>query len=448
MNNRKATFFSFIYRGLSSAISFLTIIATGRFLGVADRGQLQFSQVLLNGSQNFLGGYTNWYGYALPKRGEDTENIIQTGNLILCVASIFIWIVLTPLTWWLVTHHILLEAWGWMVICMPLAFLFNYATRILNALHDITWLNRSNLAQPLVFLLVYLVLLAIHPGREADRLFYSYCIWSASWVFAVILSLTAAYHRVAQRVGSWKKALGIGFSKVEWRGTVSYGSWSSISNIVHYFNYRVDYFYVLSTLGKTIFSIYGTAVGAAEVLNTLSQSIVSVVFARMTGAAHDDAISVTTKASRQSLITSTGFAFIIALAFPFLFMLLGHHGAYLKAILPFWILLPGLIFKAASNILLQYATNSLGQPKTAIWMNGLAVIINLACCVPLVHFFGMVGAALASTCAYFFGFVAYCFWFARVTGTSQRALWQLRKEDFIPYWEIILLAKKKFARSA
>ncbi|WP_258109897.1 lipopolysaccharide biosynthesis protein [Alicyclobacillus sp. SP_1] len=437
MNDRKTTFFSFIYRGLSSVLGFLNAIVVRRFLTVEDVGQLQYSQVLLNGGQNFLAGYTNWYGYAIPKRPTETTRIAQMGNLVVFGACLLLWAIALPVTLVLVHRAGLPAAWAWTMLSLPLALLFNYGTRVLNALHDIRWLNRANIAQPLSFLVFYLSLFLIHSPKLEQRLTISYILWTSSWILAVLIALVAAYRRLNTRARKGENVLRWRFSAVDWRGTFAYGSWSSVSNVVHYLNYRVDYFYVAAVLGPRTMSIYGTAVAVAEVLNTLSQSIVSVVFARMTGANREDAIAVTTMASRQTIITSTLAATGMAIVFPFLFPLFGHHDVYLEAVVPFLILLPGLIFKAASNILLQYATNSLGQPKTAIWMNGLAVLLNLAVCVVLVQHFGMRGAAAASTIAYILGFAIYCVWFGRVSKSPARALWLLRRSDFVPYFDIM-----------
>lgn len=443
MIDKKHTFFSFIYKGTGSALTFLNSIIAARFLSIVDRGDYQAASVNANAGMQFLSGYTSYYGYALPKRPEDKMYIVQMGNLFVFIVSFIIWLCSLVLIVIPNPYFSMDGLWAWTLVTTPLIFIFGYGTRILNALHEISWLNRANLAQPLLLLCIYLPFSLFSNLSEVNRLKASFIIWSFSYVLAVVFTMTMAYRKLHLKgVLKWR------FSRKEFRGTLSYGSWSSVANFVSYGNYRIDYWFVqyaatvTGVLSRDIFSIYGAAVTAAEVLNTLAQSIGAVVFARMTGGHRADAIAVTGIATRQTLISSTFAAIGMSVIFPFLFATYGHHHAYDKAIIPFFILLPGLIVKAASNIVIQYATNSLGQPKTAIWMNGAAALINFSICLFLVPALGINGAALASTISYLAGFIIYIFWFHKVTGDPIKHLWRLRKADFEPYFQLFKRLQK------
>ncbi|MCL6600799.1 MAG: polysaccharide biosynthesis C-terminal domain-containing protein, partial [Alicyclobacillus macrosporangiidus] len=123
----------------------------------------------------------------------------------------------------------------------------------------------------------------------------------------------------------------------------------------------------------------------------------------------------------------------IAMFVTFPWLILFAYPGYGAAILPFFILLPGLVVKAASNIVIQYATNALGQPKTSIWMNGVSALVNAAACLILLPTLGMVGGAIASTLSYAISFVIYIVWFGRVTGVHPSGLYRIRRTDLAPY---------------
>jgi O-antigen/teichoic acid export membrane protein len=156
----------------------------------------------------------------------------------------------------------------------------------------------------------------------------------------------------------------------------------------------------------------------------------------MTGGSRDDAIALTEVSSRQTLISSAIVAVGMYIVFPWLIRLAYGH-RYEGAVWPFFVLLPGLVCKAASNIVIQYATNSLGQPITSIWMNGVSALLNAALCVVLLPTWGVMGGAVASTASYVISFYLYGLWFAHVTGHPASALWRVTRADITAYRRLL-----------
>lgn len=439
MNQRKVTFYSFIYRGLSAVLTFVNSVIVARYLtDKGDRGDYQLSATYATSGQRFSGGFANYFSRSLPRRPEDRVQIVQMGNFIMFLFSIVVWIVAACIGWFGHPSEIVMFA----LVGMPFTFLFGYASRLLNALGEISWLNRANISQAVVFLCVYLGFIAFNRHLTAtDRLIWTYRIWLTSWFIAVATTLFVLYHKL--RFGEtlkWK------WSKHEWRGFLSFGTWSSLALLSGYVNYRID-FWMLGWLtgDDALLSTYGIAITAAEILNTLTQSISSVVFHRVSAASANEAGEITEHATRQTLITSAGLACVLAALMPLLIILYGK-AKYGAAVGPFYILLPGLILKAATIVIAQYFTNSRGKPLTLLWVNIIVICCNALICVFMIPLLGMYGAGISSTLAYLLELATYVFWYNRVSGRRGRDLIRLRTSDLRPYLEVGEIVRRRIGR--
>ncbi|KPV45605.1 polysaccharide biosynthesis C-terminal domain-containing protein [Alicyclobacillus ferrooxydans] len=425
MSMMSKTLVTFIYKIVLSFVGFVNGALTARYMNKADRLDFQFSGTISNTGMTYVGGYNGYYAYALSRRPGDLEDITQMGNLFVFVLSFVVWIIALVLKVTLGPHFE--SAWLWAFLVMPFTFMFGYGSRLLQGSNQMTWLNRVNLAQPLIFLIIYLPLFFDRQLPQSMRLTLSYAGWTVSFAVAGIGSILISYKLFGKhRVRRWR------YSKEEWLGMFHYGGWLSISNLVNIANYRMDFWLVKVFIPARIASDYGIAVVASEVLLNISQSITQVVFTRMSGESRQDAIQITELSSRQTLVSTTIVAIAMYIFFPWL--IVGAYGhKYTGALLPFFILLPGLIIKAASNVVLQYYTNQLGSPKTTIVMNGLSAAINAVLCVIFLPMLGLVGGAIASTGSYVLSFIVYVYWFGKVNGMSGLGLVRIRREDIMAY---------------
>lgn len=438
-NTSKKTVFTIIYKLLYSGIVFLNGVLTARFLSKPDRAEYSYALNVNNIGMTYVGGYTGYYAYALSRDPENAEDIVQMGNLFVFTAALVIWLVMV-LSKWLILPHLHSTTWEsawWALVSMPMTFIFGFGSRILQGSNNMKWLNRSNMFQPILFFVAYVPIFFDKHIHENLRLTISYMTWVTSFGVAALATMVIAYRVVGKAgVTKWK------FRKAQWKGTIGYGSFLSISNIVNIFNYRMDFLMVYYLAPSTEAAAYSVAVTASEVLLTISGSVAQVMFTRMTSGNRKDAIQVTELSSRHTIISSTIVAIFMFVAFPTLIVVaFGHR--YSDAVLPFLILLPGLVVKAASNIVIQYFTNHLANPKSSIWMNGISAILNALFCLLLVPHLGATGGAIASTVSYSLSYVVYVWWFARVNDASARGLYLIQKEDLAPY---LLTVRKVFHR--
>lgn len=426
--SRKTTFFTFLYKGALSALTLVNSALVARYLNRTDRGEYQYASTYVQTGMTYVGGFSNYYSFAIPKRSEDRETVIQMGNLLIYVLSLIVWLIGLALIAFPIPSLHVPQVVTWTLVVLPFNFIFGYGSRILQGLNEIAWLNRVNMAQPVMFLLLFLSLfLTRNHVAEPVRLTLTYTVWTLSFLFSVVFTMVLAY-KMAHRPGvlQWR------YSRRDWLGTIHYGGWSSIAQLVNQVNYRVDFWLVGYFVGINLASVYGIAVTASEVLLNISGSIQSVVFTRMTGGSREDAIATTETSVRHTFISSVIVALGMYVVFPWLIPL-AFSAKYLESIAPFLILLPGVIFRATGNILIQYATNSLGNPKISIWMNGASAAINAAFSVLLLPTLGMMGGAIASTLSYVLSYFIYVFWFARLNQVSPSGLLTIQRTDLLPY---------------
>lgn len=431
-SSKKTTFFTFLYKGALSAITLVNSALVARYLNRSDRGEYQYTGTYVQTGMTYVGGFSNYYGFAIPRRPEDTTAVLQMGNLLIYLLSLLVFTIGLILMFLPTPAGHLPSVITWTLLVMPFNFIFGYGSRILQGLNEIPWLNRVNMSQPVLFLFFFVSLFLTRSHvPETLRLTLTYSIWLASWLITVIFTMFLAY-KLARRPGvlKWR------FSKRDWHGTVRYGGWSSIAQLVNQVNYRVDFWLVGSFVGISLASVYGIAVTASEVLLNISGSIQSVVFTRMTGGSRQDAIQTTELAVRHTFITTIIVAAGMYVVFPWLIPL-AFSAKYIQSIAPFLVLLPGVIFRATGNILIQYGTNSLGDPRISIWMNGASAAINAVASILLLPTLGMMGGAIASTLSYVVSYFVYVFWFARFNHVSPAGLLVIGRADLAPYLGVL-----------
>lgn len=388
--------------------------------------------------QSFSGGMSNYFARSISRRKDDRTQIVQMGNFVMFLFSIIVWLFAVCLAMFDHPSQVVLFA----LVGAPLTFLFGYSSRLLNALGEISWLNRANIAQAVSFLVIYFIFIGLnHHLGTLVRLDWTFRIWLLTWLISVVTTLSVAYRKLGLGdILKWK------WSMREWRGLRSFGSWSSLALLSGYINYRIDFWMVRwLTHDKNLVAVYGIAVVAAEILNTLTQSIAAVVFHQVSAAKSDDAGAITEIAARQTLISSSLLAVVLAAMMPLLIDVYGRSN-YAAAMGPFYILLPGLIFKATANVVGQYFNNAQGKPRTLLIVNTLVIAFNALICIFAIPAIGMYGAAISSTLAYVFELCVYITWYHRVSGRHGRGLWRLSRPDWQPYVDVLHSVKRRILR--
>ncbi len=190
--------------------------------------------------------------------------------------------------------------------------------------------------------------------------------------------------------------------------------------IFGHLNLRVDVLILAHLAGAKAVGVYSIGVLFAELVWLPSDALLQAATRHQTNDRPEDAISVTIRAARMTLLLAVAIAIGIAIAaqlgIPYI-----YGSAFAEARSVVWILVPGAVMMAlwrvVSNIIMRL---------DPVWVlpsaSAAASVINVILNILLIHPFGIQGAALASTVSYSAGAVFIVARFLRKADVGPRAL--------------------------
>lgn len=172
------------------------------------------------------------------------------------------------------------------------------------------------------------------------------------------------------------------------------------ASVTGYFSYRVDVLIlsaVLGAPGAAAIGLYTFAVSLAEMAFMIPDSVSTVFYPRVAGMEHREADRLAPQVSRFTLlVTALGVAALLPAAWVVTTLLLPAYGG---SILPFVILLPGIMALSVSKVVSGYISG-LGLPLAVARASIANLVVNVVANLVLVPPLGIVGAALASLISY------------------------------------------------
>ena len=183
------------------------------------------------------------------------------------------------------------------------------------------------------------------------------------------------------------------------KGSVLYGIKVHLSNILAFVNYRIDLFIIAYFLNDAAVGLYSVAVSIAERIWIVSQSVSSVLFARVSNLSSDvERAQFTALVSRNVLFLSIlGGGGLFLLGKWIIYLLFG--AAYAGSIAPFLWLIPGIVLGSMSRIISNYFAG-IGKPEINTYVAIFLTILNIGLNIILVPKYGVVGAAVATSITY------------------------------------------------
>ena len=272
------------------------------------------------------------------------------------------------------------------IAAVPFLFITAFAVAILLGRHAFRVTNLLSLVQAIVSLALLLILVAT--GRlVVDAAVAVYLIVSVG--ASVIAVLAAA--RLAPLRGLSLQPLGplLRYSLRVYPGSVA-----------SFFSYRADVFLLSIILGSaTAVGLYVIAVSLAELLFYIADSVATAFFPHVSAAEHSEADRQVSAVSRLTVLTTI----VAALAMiPFVVVgILIALPEFTSSILPFLLLLPGIVSLSLSKVLSGYVSG-IGRPGSVGRVAVSSLIVNVVANFVLIPSFGIAGAAVASTISYTF----------------------------------------------
>lgn len=169
--------------------------------------------------------------------------------------------------------------------------------------------------------------------------------------------------------------------------------------VVALFSYRVE-LYILERLEDlAAVGIYSIAMQAAESLWLIAAALATAVTAPVVHAREDEAVALIKKTALRSLLF-TGLAALVVGALAPLVIPHVFGEDFSDAATPLLLLLPGVLLYAPVTVLVVYLSVRQSRPHLSLLVALTAMVVTLACAVPLISLWGAAGAALASTAGY------------------------------------------------
>ena len=170
------------------------------------------------------------------------------------------------------------------------------------------------------------------------------------------------------------------------------------ASVSGYFSYRADVLVLSAILGEaSSIGLYTFAVSLAELAFMIPDSVSTVFYPRVAGMERKEADLLAPQVSRFTvLVTALGVLGLLPLAWVMTSFILPAYGA---SIVPFLILLPGIVALSVSKVVSGYISG-LGLPLAVARASLANLGINVIANVILIPIIGIAGAALASLISY------------------------------------------------
>jgi len=254
--------------------------------------------------------------------------------------------------------------------------------------------------------------------------------WAVSvWVPALLAIVIAG-----STVGIWKLP-----SRRFLRHAFDFGWRSHLGAVVQYLQHRADVVLILYFLPLRDLGIYSLAIGLAELLWYIPQSVSQVLLPHVASAEEGDADRITSAFCRASVASTAVLSILLALAstvvIPWLLP------AFRQAVPVIWILLPGTVVASIFKVLAS-DLNGRGQPLKTLFPAAAALAFSIAGCAYAIPRFGIMGAATVTSLAYILNASLYVYSFSRSPQVTARSLVLLQARDLDWYRKLLFSGRR------
>jgi O-antigen/teichoic acid export membrane protein len=300
-------------------------------------------------------------------------------------------------------------------LALPLALSATFTTGIVMGRQAVRWYAAVNIAYPIAttFLLVA-ILGGLGPSVNGAIAVY----------LAASLIQSIGFTIAARRVN----AANTEATPVSYRALFRYGLPFYPGSITGFFSYRIDAYLIVWLIADASAPLgyYSMAVGLAELVFFFPSAVSALFFPHVAGSPREDADRQVAMVSRVTLLVTGAFAILlIPAAVMMIWILLPAFG---PSILPFLVLLPGVVALSASRVVGGYVAG-IGRPGINSYVSVGSFVVNVIANLILIPRFGIVGASAASLVSYSLSALWITVIAARLTRTPLAGFWIPRVSD-------------------
>lgn len=286
----------------------------------------------------------------------------------------------------------------------PLVLLNGYLLSIFHGKQRFDRYNRFLIVQPLLFFLSVLILY-INDNANLKILIVCQLLSHLLTFVLIFLSVRKLYgkkHQLTTRDNYQKQA-------------INYGWKSNLSNILGFLNYKTDIFLVNYFLNPLAAGVYVIAVTLAEKLWLISGAICTVLLPRLSELSSQEHKRklLTPMISRLTFaITAIAGLLLAVLAHYIVNLLFGQQ--YQDSVAPLLWLMPGVVILAVAKVWANDLA-ARGRPEINTYIAFFTLASNIIGNVILIPLYGLIGAAVATSIAYWLCSIVTLVVYVRIT---------------------------------
>lgn len=415
---------TFIFRIITGVNGFLIGVATARLLLPAGKGYYTLIFLIYGIFILIFGNLNGAVTYQITRQKQDPKVVFVAASLYSLGIGL-----LTILGFWiytLIAPHAFPRFFWVVVLFTPLGLLLTDLSGLFQGLNRIITLNWIGMVSGLI----QLILLSVGFWGMKVTVGVAVAFWGISQLVTVIGGLWVSRQY-------WLPPLKQVIQLPLLNQMLKFSWQLGLVNIVTYLNYRVDMFLVERMVGTAKLGLYSVAVNGSEILWYTSTAIAVAICAPVGVAAQEQAGRITAKAIRHTLFINLLLGITLWLGFEFMLPVI-YTKVYLPSLVPFRILLPGVLAYGLAGIFSTYFTHQLGKPKIPLLISGLSMMINIIVCLILIPRIGMAGGAWATTISYLIAIGLLILIFVKNAKISLAELFSINEDDISDYkqlWE-------------
>jgi stage V sporulation protein B len=437
MNNMlKHSLTTFISRGLLLIITLITNIIISRILGPSLKGSYNLTLLIINVTSLFitfgLGPANVYYG----ARNPDEIPTLVGNSFLAAIGFGLIGIIAAELLTFLpaaksyfISNSINIDWLRGLIFLLPLVLLKSYLPEIVRATGRILKYNLTALWETSTGLAAAICLVWFLDKGLSGAI--------SAWIISII-SVCFFSGWLAARVSV--KQINIDLNKL--RRNLAFGVRLYPGHIAQFLNYRIDVFLVAFFLSPQEVGFYVTATALVEKVWEIPHAIRTFLLYAVAAGKTDSILITTACISRIVTVFILGLCIILAfISYPLINFLFG--AAFLPAAPALIFLLPGAWLLSLAIVLITYLTG-IGKPEVGSLAATISLIATIILDLTLIPKMGIIGASIASSCAYFVSLFVIIVKFLQATKLSWRDITILRREDIILLYNSVIALLKNF----
>lgn len=294
-----------------------------------------------------------------------------------------------------------LQVFEWSISALPFFLLVSFLSVLFLGLQKIMIYNKLTIISNIIPMLSIAILCYLFQDVKivfVAILFSSICVTIISFLYFINADL------IAKPTFNWKIL----------RDLIVWGSRIQLGNILQYLNYRFDIFIINYFLNPMNVGLYFVAVAIAESILMTTKSMAIIILSDTVNLENKkSSTALTAKTSRigfsLNIIISIAMAILSPWIIPFVF-----GEAFYNSVVPFILLLPGVIALSITNILASFITG-IGFPQYNVNASGISCIFTILLNLLFIPLLGINGAAIATSVSYIASALLTIYYFKKIS---------------------------------